>query len=67
MYRIVIIIDVHYIAKTLKGLKKVKISGTDKINTRDEKRLKKYNYYDLVFISQLNRYGVPRFLCTETK
>lgn len=36
MYRIVGIIDGHYIVQTPKGLKKVKISGTDKKNIRDE-------------------------------
>ena len=30
MYRFIGIIDGHYVVKTHKGLKKVKISGTDK-------------------------------------
>ncbi len=41
MYRIVGIIDGHYIVQTPKGLKKVKISGTDKKNIRDEIKIEK--------------------------
>ncbi len=36
MYRIVGTINGHYMVETPKGLKKVKISGTDKININDE-------------------------------
>ncbi len=36
MYRILGLIDGHYIVKTCKGLKKVKISGTDKKNINDK-------------------------------
>ena len=36
MYRIIGIIDNHYIVKTHKGLKKVKRSGADKKNINDE-------------------------------
>ncbi len=36
MYRIIGIIDNHYIVKSYKGLKKVKIFGADKRNINDE-------------------------------
>ena len=41
MYRIVGIIDGHYIIQTPKGLKKVKISGTNKKNINDEIKIEK--------------------------
>ena len=41
MYRIIGIVDNHYIVKTHKGLKKVKISSTDKKNINDEIRIEK--------------------------
>ena len=41
MYRIVGIIDNHYIVNTSKGLKKVKIYGTDKKNINDEIKIEK--------------------------
>ncbi|KHE93097.1 MAG: hypothetical protein K8F52_12000 [Candidatus Scalindua rubra] len=39
LYRIVGIIDDHYIVQTLKGLKKVKSSGTDMKNINDVIRI----------------------------
>ena len=39
MYRIIGIVDNHYIVKTHKGLKKVKISASDKKNINDEIRI----------------------------
>ncbi len=39
MYRIIGLIDNHYIVQTPKGLKKVKISGADKKNISDEVRI----------------------------
>jgi hypothetical protein len=36
MYRIIGIIDGHYIVQTPKGLKKMKTLGTDKKNVHDE-------------------------------
>ena len=39
MYKIVGIIDGHYIVETPKGLKKVKITGTDKNNINDSIRI----------------------------
>ena len=41
MYKIIGIVDDHYIVKTYKGLKKVKISGDDKKNISDEIRIDK--------------------------
>lgn len=41
LYKIVGIIDNHYIVTTRKGLKKVKISGTDKKNINDEIKIRK--------------------------
>ncbi len=41
MYKIIGIVDDHYIVKTHKGLKKVKISGADKKNINDEIRIEK--------------------------
>jgi len=41
MYRIVGIIDDHYIVETPEGLKKVKISGTDKKNINDKIKIEK--------------------------
>ncbi len=41
MYKIIGIIDGHYIVQTPKGLKKVKISGTDKRNIHDEIKIVK--------------------------
>ena len=41
MYRIIGIIDGHYIVQTRKGLKKVKISRTDKKNVNDEIKIEK--------------------------
>ncbi len=41
MYRIVGIIDGHYIVKTPKGLKKVKVVKADKKNVRDEIKIEK--------------------------
>ncbi len=41
MYRIVGIIEDHYIVKTRKGLKRVRISGTDKKNIHDEVKIEK--------------------------
>jgi len=40
MYKIIGIVDGHYIVKTHKGLRKVKISGTEK-NINDEIRIEK--------------------------
>ena len=39
MYRIIGIVDNHYIVKTHKGIKKVKISASDKKNINDEIRI----------------------------
>ena len=39
MYRIIGIVDNHYIVKTHKGLKKVKISASDKKSINDEIRI----------------------------
>ena len=39
MYRIIGIVDNHYIVKTHKGLKKVKISSADQKNINDEIRI----------------------------
>ena len=39
MYRIIGIVEDHYIVKTHKGLKKVKISASDKKNINDEIRI----------------------------
>ena len=39
MYKIIGIVDDHYIVKTHKGLKKVKISASDKKNINDEIRI----------------------------
>ena len=41
MYRIIGIVDGHYIIKTHKGLKKVKILGDDKKNINDEIKITK--------------------------
>jgi hypothetical protein len=41
MYRIVGIIDGHYIVRTPKGLKKVKVIKSSKKNINDEIRIKK--------------------------
>ena len=41
MYRIVGIIDGHYIVQTPKGLKKVKVIKSSKKNINDEIRIKK--------------------------
>ena len=41
MYRIIGIVDDHYIVKTHKGFKKVKISGNDKKSINDEIRIEK--------------------------
>jgi hypothetical protein len=41
MYKIIGIVDDHYIVKTHKGLKKVKISSTDKRSINDEIRIEK--------------------------
>ena len=41
MYRIIGIVDDYYIVKTHNGLKKVKISGTDKRNINDAIRIEK--------------------------
>ena len=41
MYRIVGIIDGHYIVKTSEGLKKVTVIGTNKKNVRDEIKIEK--------------------------
>ena len=41
MYRIVGIIDGHYIVQTPKGLKKVKVAKSDKKNVRDEIKIEK--------------------------
>ena len=41
MYRIIGIVDDHYIVKTHKGLKKVKVSGEDKKDINDEIEIKK--------------------------
>ena len=41
MYRIIGIVDNHYIVKTYKGLKKVKITSTNKKNINDEIRIEK--------------------------
>ncbi len=41
MYRIVGIIDGHYIVKTPKGFKKVKIIESNRKNVRDEIRIEK--------------------------
>ncbi len=41
MYRIVGIIDDHYIVQTPKGLKKVKIVDADKKNVRDKIKIEK--------------------------
>ena len=40
-YGIIGIVDGHYIVQTPKGLKRVKISGTDKKNVRDEIKIGK--------------------------
>jgi hypothetical protein len=41
MYRIIGIIDGHYIVKTPKGLKKVKVIETNKKNVRDKIKIEK--------------------------
>lgn len=41
MYRIVGIIDGHYIVQTLKGLKKVKVIESNKKNVRDEIKIER--------------------------
>ncbi|MCR4344956.1 MAG: hypothetical protein NUV44_09355 [Candidatus Scalindua sp.] len=41
MFKIIGIIEDHYIVKTRKGLKKVRISGTDKKNINDEIKIEK--------------------------
>ncbi len=41
MYRIVGIIDSHYIVQTSKGFKKVKISGTDNKKINDVIKIEK--------------------------
>jgi hypothetical protein len=41
MYRIIGIIDGHYIVQTPKGLKKVKVIKSNKKNVRDEIKIKK--------------------------
>ena len=41
MYRIIGIVDEHYIVKTHKGLRKVKVSGTDIKSINDEIRIEK--------------------------
>ena len=41
MYSIIGIVDDHYIVKTHKGLKKVKVSGEDKKDINDEIEIKK--------------------------
>ena len=41
MYRIIGIIDSHYIVQTPKGFKNVKVSGTDKKNINDEIKIEK--------------------------
>ena len=41
IYRIVGIIDGHYIVETPKGLKKVKVTKTNKKKVRDEIRIEK--------------------------
>ena len=41
MYKIVGIVDDHYIVKTRKGLKKEKISGTDKKRINDKIKIEK--------------------------
>ena len=41
MYRIIGIVEDHYIVKTHKGLRKVKITGVDKKNINDEIRIEK--------------------------
>ncbi len=41
MYRIIGIVDDHYIVKTHKGLKEVKIFGADKRNINDEIKIEK--------------------------
>jgi hypothetical protein len=40
-YKIIGIVDGLYVVKTPKGLKKVKISGTDKKNINDEIKIEK--------------------------
>lgn len=41
MYRTIGIIDGHYVVKTRKGLKKVKVIKSNKKNIRDEIRIEK--------------------------
>ncbi len=41
VYKIIGIVDNHYIVKTHKGLKKVKIFGADKRNINDEIKIEK--------------------------
>ncbi len=41
MYRIIGIIDGHYIVETPKGLKKVKVIETNKMNIKDEIQIEK--------------------------
>jgi len=41
LFKIIGIVDDHYIVKTHKGLKKVKISDTDKKNINDEIKIEK--------------------------
>jgi hypothetical protein len=41
MYRIISIVDDHYIVKTHKGLKKVKIDMKSKMNINDEIKIEK--------------------------
>ncbi len=44
MYRIIGIIDGHYIVQTPKGLKKVKVIQSNKKNVRDEIKLENYRF-----------------------
>ncbi len=59
MYRIVGIVDGHYIVKTYKGLKKVKIDMKKKKNINDEIRIEKLNsvcpYYFIDFSDDMLR------------
>ena len=41
MYRIIGLIDGHYIVQTPKGLKKVKVTKSNKKNVRDEIKIEK--------------------------
>ncbi len=44
MYRIIGIIDDHYIVQTPKGLKKVKVIKSNKKNVRDEIKIENYRF-----------------------